>query len=143
MMSDEQSGGGRRRRRRRGRGGRGARPRTPAPSAAAVPVLPRPDRHQRLAVFQAAVAAHTAGLDDAELDIVLRRAMYHLERASTQMRHTTDTIPVPRHLLEDLARERETILDALRDGPRIESWQYESLDRAIEDLVPWDGIEEP
>ena len=52
-------------------------------------------------------------------------------------------ITVPRHLLEDLARERETILDALRDGPRIESWQYESLDRAIEDLVPWDGIEEP
>ena len=36
-----------------------------------------------------------------------------------------------------------TVLDALRDGPRIESWQYESLDRAIEDLVPWDGIEEP
>ena len=100
----------------------------------------RSTRRRRLA---AAVAAHTAGLDDAELDIVLRRAMYHIERASTQMRHTTDTIPVPRHLLEDLARERETILDALRDGPRIESWQYESLDRAIEDLVPWDGIEEP
>lgn len=140
MMSDEQTSGGRRRRRRRGRGGR---PRTPAPSAGTVPTPPRPDRHQRLAVFQAAVAAHTQDLDATELDIVLRRAMYHIERASTQMRHTTDTIPVPRHLLEDLARERETILDALRDGPRIESWQYESLDRAIEDLVPWDGIEEP
>ena len=140
MMSDEQTSGGRRRRRRRGRGGR---PRTPAPSVGMVPTPPRPDRHQRLAVFQAAVAAHTQDLDATELDIVLRRAMYHIERASTQMRHTTDTIPVPRHLLEDLARERETILDALRDGPRIESWQYESLDRAIEDLVPWDGIEEP
>lgn len=140
MMSDEQTSGGRRRRRRRGRGGR---PRTPAPSVGTVPTPPRPDRHQRLAVFQAAVAAHTQDLDATELDIVLRRAMYYLERASTQMRHMTDTTPVPRRLLEDLARERETILDALRDGPRIESWQYESLDRAIEDLVPWDGIEEP
>lgn len=140
MMSDEQTGGNRRRRRRRGRGGR---PRTPAPSVGTVPTPPRPDRHQRLAVFQAAVAAHTQALDATELDIVLRRAMYHIERASTQMRHMTDPITVPRHLLEDLARERETILDALRDGPRIESWQYESLDRAIEDLVPWDGIEEP
>lgn len=65
------------RRRRRRRRGRRGRPETATAS---------PTRHQRLAAFQTAVAAHTNGLDGQQLDGLLRRCLSDLSHQAAQLR---------------------------------------------------------
>lgn len=143
-MSDEQTANGRHRRRRRGRGGHGDRPQTPVISGDASPALPRPDRHQRLAAFQVAVAAHTQGLDDADLDSLLYQAAYFVERSALRLRHAGDTIPVPRTDLEHLAEVLEQVVDEARDSLCVERWQLVGLEEAIRDVLDApDGGEAP
>lgn len=84
------------RRRRRRRRGRRGRPETAAAS---------PTRHQRLAVFQTAVAAHTNGLDGQQLDGLLRRCLSDLSHQAAQLRQLNmlnDNLP---NRIEDLQDE--------------------------------------
>ena len=69
------------------------------------PATASPTRHQRLAAFQTAVAAHTNGLDGQQLDGLLRRCLSDLSHQAAQLRQLNmlnDNLP---NRIEDLQDE--------------------------------------
>ncbi|AYD89685.1 hypothetical protein D5R93_05800 [Actinomyces lilanjuaniae] len=99
---------------------------------------PAPTRTQRLAVFQTAVAARTAGLDDEALDQVLTGALFSLTHEANRLRALDEPVLVPRRTLLDLFRAHEVVADALEDRRSvILREEIEDLSTMVQAVIPW------
>lgn len=99
-------------------------------------------RHQRLAAFQTAVAAHTAGLPNDALEEVLAAATRFVSDEANRLRRMHSPVTVSLHAMRELAYAHDRFYRTVSDNDAlpVDAHDFAELDGAIRDAVPWQHL---
>lgn len=99
-------------------------------------------RHQRLAAFQTAIAAHTAGLPDQALEEVLDSATRFVADEANRLRRLHSPVTVSLHAMRELAYAHDRFYRAVSDSDTfpVDARDFAELDEAIRNAMPWQHL---